>query len=611
MAIRIPEGPTVETTGLRTVGPQLIDVPDVGGAVAQAGAMGGRALADVGAAMKKAEGEADTLRITQSLTEYERRTTNALQGEALGKIDAAFEGTDRRPGYLETKGEEANRQAVDTMDLLQKHLDEIGATLLPRQREAFYQRANALKEDAHRRVEAHASAEFQRAKVDGLKAAESESLRVIGADPRTPALGLRIALVENAIDGLGTSAEDKAAKKAAWRGKVALERIQSFVAEGAVDEAEAVATESKEWLGTMNPEVQALLRRARAGDDKKKLQVQATALTQKWVKEATPAGGYVDESKVLLQLQAMPADDPRREALEVEVRQALQVETERRKADTQKHREFVWRADLGGKQPPGSSLAFLEQFDPDFLRGMRNEREARWRRWKADKDGTKAERAAAKAQQTQDDMELFYEYAALTPEEQAKKTPEEFARELAADRPDFSPSPGAIAKTRAHQTQTTQRMQKGDLTDEQRFVEKAKAQVVSQVTRKGKLDPQFKDVDVRTVAGGRSAEFFRAERAKLGRDPTPAETEQWLGQLKVQEVYESGVLGDKKGPAVLSPKFMPGGYGAPLPAKPAPEKVQPPTSGEPVMMTFPNGKTYPVEPSKMDAAIRRGAKPSK
>lgn len=587
MAIRIPEGPTVETTGLRTVGPQLIDVPDIGGAVAQAGAMGGRALADVGAAMKKAEGEADTLRITQSLTEFERRTTNTLQGETLGAIDAAFEGAQRRAGYLETKGMKAGETSQETLDALQTHLDEIGAQLLPRQREAFYQRANALREDARRRVEGHVATEFQRAKGEGLQAAKLETLRIIGADPRTPALGLRTSLVDGAIDGLATSPDDAAAEKAAFRGDVALVRIQALVGEGDVDEAEKVATEAKDWLGTRNDEVQALLRRARAGDDKKKLQVQATALTQKWVKEATPAGGYVDESKVLLQLQAMPASDPRREALEVEVRQALQVETERRKADTQKHREFVWRADLGGKQPPGSSMAFLEQFDPDFLRGLKNEREARWRRWKADKDGTAAEAAAARRQQALDDRFLADKFAALSPEEQQKTTPEEYAKVLAAEFPDFSPSRNGYAATEKHRAETVQRLNKGDLSQEERFrtdLEKSLPGVLLETkgVLKGKpradvkaaLEAQGKgDRDPVAEAVGNSLQEYRKRRAEKGRDLTSIEESQLLGEMKANifEVTTKGFIFDskKRVPGALRPV-------EPLPAKPAPEKVQPP-----------------------------------
>lgn len=574
MAIRIPDGPSVETAQLRTVGPSLIDVPDVGGAVAQAGQQVGRAVADVGATMQKVEREADALRITQSLTEFERRTTNALQGETLGPIDAAFEGAPRRAGYLETKGLKAGEASQETLEELQKSLDEIGAKLLPRQQEAFYARANALREDARRRVEGHVASEFQRAKGDGVKAAKAETLRVVGADPRTPAMGLRIGLVDSAVDGLSTSPEDAAAEKAAFRGDVALVRIQALVGEGAVDEAEAVATEAKEWLGTRNDEVQALLRRARAGDEKKKLQVAATAQTQAWVKEATPAGGYVDESKVLLLLQSTPADDPKREALEVEVRQALQVEDARRKADTQKHREFVWRADLGSTQPPGSSIAFLEQFDPDFLRGLKNEREARWRRWKADKDGSAAERAAAARQQTLDDKLLVSEFASLPPEEQAKTTPEEFSKVLADKFPDFAPSRNGYGAARQHQRRTIEGLEKGDLTQERAFIAEAETEILPLVTRKGgKVDPDVKG-DPRTTISGNASQFFRSKRAALGRDPTPDETQEWLGQLKLQPEVS---WGKKPPPAVLRPDFMPGGFGAPLPAKPAvvaPPKTQ-------------------------------------
>ena len=534
----------------------------------------GEAGASVDSAVAATRAEADALRLTNSMTELERRANKRLLGEKLDNpIDAAFEGSEYRPGYLSTRGLEALKESSAVMDGLHGDVDDIAGQLTEEQRNAFKARADSFLVEAEKRVQGHQAQEFQRAKDIGAKDRQDEALRSIGADPLGPTVPFVAASVEADIERVFASDPAHAeAQKAEFRGKMAATQISAFLSMGDVTHAEERFEETKQWLGTAAPEVRARIDRAKEGAKKDELSVAATKQVKAWLEEVRPKGGYASAADLAAKLQATPADDPRFDDLEREVRQQMQVESERRRADTQKHREFAWRADLDGKEMPGASFAFLKEFDPDFLRGLRNEREARWKRLQVEQDGTKADRAAAKAQQTQDDMVLFYEYAALSPEEQAKKSPEEFAAELAADRPDFSPSAGAIAKTRAHQTQTAQRQAKGDLTDEQRFIEKAKSQVVAQVTRKGKLDPQFKDVDVRTVAGGRAAEFFRSERAKLGRDPTPAETEQWLGQLKVQEVYESGLLGDKKGPAVLAPKFMPGGFGAPLPANPAPAK---------------------------------------
>lgn len=110
---------------------------------------------------------------------------------------------------------------------------------------------------------------------------------------------------------------------------------------------------------------------------------------------------------------------------------------------------------------------------------------------------------------------------------------------------------------------------------EQKFVAEAEREtvplVVTKVKGKEVVDPRVKG-DPRTLISGRAAEFFRSERAKLGRDPTPAETSEWLGRFKLQPEVS---WGKKPLPAGLEPDFMPGGYGAPYPKQqvtPAPAK---------------------------------------
>jgi hypothetical protein len=227
---------------------------------------------------------------------------------------------------------------------------------------------------------------------------------------------------------------------------------------------------------------------------------------------------------------------------------------------------------------PGGSYVFLEEFDPDFLRGLKAERETRWQRWKADNDGSKAEAAAARRQQALDDRFLADRFAALPPEEQQRTTPEEFAKVLAADFPDFSPSRNGYAATAKHRAETVQKIQKGDLADETAFVAQAERETVPLVVTKMKggkevADPRLQG-DPRSVISGNASKFFRSKRAALGRDPTPDETQKWLGEFKAQPETS---WGKRPLPAGASPDFLPGGYGAPLP-KPAPVKPPPPAS---------------------------------
>lgn len=574
MAGRIPRvQQEVAPTGPRVSAPVIGNEADASSGIR---ALGQAAAAGASLAAKF-EAEADSVRITESLVDLERRANERLMGKQLDPIDAAFEGTSRTQGFLQVRGTTAGQASRDVVSGLGEDLQEIADKLLPRQRDAFMQRAQQLQFATERRITEHVVRESERAKVDVLQAAKSETIRAIGEDPMASGWAIKSAMVEESIRALATSPEGAEAAVADWKGQVALQQISSFLKSGDTPRAEERFQETRDVLGAAADDVEALIARSKLADGKKQLQVAATAQTQEWVKAATPGGGYVDASKVLLQLEQTPADDPRREFLEVEVRQALQVQEEKRKADTQKHRENAWRADLNNQQMPPASFVFLEQFDPDFLRGLKNEREARWRRWKADKDGTAAEAAAARRQQALDDRFLADKFAALPPEEQAKTTPEEYSKVLAAEFPDFSPSRNGYAATEKHRAETVQRLGKGDLADEQRFMAEAERETLPLVVtkKKGKdvVDPRVQG-DPRSTISGNAAKFYRSKRAALGRDPTPDEAQKWLGEFKLQPEVS---FGRRPLPAGAQPDFLPGGYGAPLPAKPAvaaPPKTQ-------------------------------------
>lgn len=592
---------SVAATPQRVSSPVLLDVADPGAGVRSIG-QGLAAGADIA---QQVQQDVDSVAITDRLTEFDRRANRKLMGEDLGPIDAAFEGTNRSTGFLQVRGEEASKTSGEVLKEMQKDVDELSSSLTPRQRKAFAEKVRTLHMGAEHKVNAHVVEELGRAKSDKMKAFQSEVLRSIGADPRSSLTDGKSFMVEAMLAEMATSQESRDALVADWMGQVANRQVTSLLKSGATDEAEALFKEKRHLLGDAADDLEAAIANARKSDGKKSMVMEATAQTQKWVKEATPAGGYVDESKVLLLLQATPADDPRREALEVEVRQALQVEDARRKADTQRHREFVWRADLGNAQPPPSSITFLEQFDPDFLRGLKNEREARWRRWKADKDGSAAEKAAAARQQTLDDKLLVSEFASLSPEEQAKTTPEEYSKVLADRFPDFAPSRNGYGAARQHQRRTIEGLEKGDLTQERAFIAEAEREVMPLVTRKGgKVDPDVKG-DPRTTISGNASQFFRSKRAALGRDPTPDETQEWLGQLKLQPEVS---WGKRPPPAVLRPDFMPGGYGAPLPAKPPAAPATPGPTKQPspvrqVRRKLPDG-TFETKMLFSDGSVR-------
>lgn len=567
MGGRIPEvEQTVSPTGPRVTGPTLGQEADVSAGLNAAG----RVLGQAAGLAAKFEAEADAVRVTEALVDFERRSNVRMLGKDLEPIDAAFEGAPRQAGFLESRGTTAGQSSREVTDGLESDVQDIANKLLPRQRDAFLQRARQLQVSTERRITEHVVKEAERAKVDVLKAAQSETIRALGEDPTSGAWAIKSHMVEESMRALASSPEAADAAVADWKGRVAVKQITTLVEQGRTGEAEQRFAETRDVLGENTEEMAALLKRARAGDDKTRLNQEATAEVTKWLKEATPAGGYVDPAKVLERLQTSKPDDPRREALELEVRQQLQVEDARRKADVKRQQDVALRADLDGQQVPGSTYTFLREFDPDFLRGLKNDRETRWRRWKADNEGTAADKAAARRKQAEDDEFFNLKYASLSPEEQARTSPQEFAKRLAAENPDFSPSRNGYAKAEKHQADTRSKDGKAELADEKRFIAEAEKETMAQITTRGKVDSRFtKDGDPRTLISGRASQFYRSKRAALGRDPTPDEEQAWLGELKMQTVYESRALGsDKKGPAVLAPGFLPGSFGAPLPAAP-------------------------------------------
>lgn len=569
MAGRIPQvQQEVAPSGPRVSAPTLGNEADASQGVQALG----QAAAQGAGLIERLQAEADTVRVTESLVDLERRTNERLLGKTLEPIDAAFEGRQRIDGFLQVQGTRALEASAEARKGLDEDLQEVSEKLLPRQRKLFLDRALQLRASTDRRIEEHVVRESERAKVETLKAAQSETLRSIASDPLGKDWKLRASMVEESIRALQPDTADAAV--ADWRQQVAVTEIQALLADGATTGAANALTDNRPWLGTKYDDLKARVDRARAGDTKTMQNAEATAEVAKWVAEATPPGGYVDAAKVLQRLQGSRPDDPRREALEQEVRQQLQVENGRRTADVKRHQDVALRADLDGQQVPGATYAFLREFDPDFLRGLKNEREVRWRRWQAEKDGSAADRAAARRKQAEDDEFLKLKWASLTPEEQAATTPEAFAKVLAVTEPDFSPSRNGYAAAGKVKAETAAKAGKAELAGERGYVAEAEREVMAQVTVKGKVNANvLKRGDPRTTISGRAAEQYRSKRAALGREPTPDEVQQWLGELKVQVAIDAGPFSSEKVPAVLAPGFMPGGFGAPKPEAPPKQKT--------------------------------------
>lgn len=605
---------TVAATPQRVSSPVLLDVADPGKGI--------RALGDVAETaagiVQKVQQDADDVAIGEKLVEFERRSRKKLMGEQLEKIDAAFEGTDRLPGFLETRGEAASKVSGDVLKAVQSDVDELSGLLTPRQRTAFLEKVRVAQMGIEQKVDAHVVQQLQVAKSDLLKAAKSEVKRAVGDDPRDPMIDRKSYEVEQMIAKSATSDADRDAAVADWMGEVAQTQIVSMLKAGDTADAEALFKEKRHLLGEAADDLEKAIKDARTSDKTDDLDTQAAVEVQKWVSTMKTEGGYADVAAINAKMSSVPADDPRFKKMQQHLNHQLAVEAERREADIKTHRNLANQAlRLGPKIPP-ATVTFLAREDAEYLRGLEEHEATKQARRRAKAGPDSKDKAAIEKKQRDDDAIFEGRYNALSPEEQAKTSPEEFAAKWAATHPGFAASEPAIAAGARDQRKVIERLKNGDMRQETTIRvrledELPKVLLIQRGASKGKptaatkaeLERQGVEGDPVQLALGRAMVRYRAERERLGRDLTPEEEAVFLSTQKFDAMDEN----KNRAPGALRPvevqSPLPGGYGAPFPLNPAaPTGIKAP----PVMMVFPDGKTYPVSPEKMDAARRKGAK---
>lgn len=558
MAGRIPQvQQEVAPSGPRVSAPTLGNEADASQGVQALG----QAAAQGAGLIERLQAEADTVRVTESLVDLERRTNERLLGKTLDPIDAAFEGRQRIDGFLQVQGTRALEASAEARKGLDEDLQEVSEKLLPRQRKLFLERALQLRASTDRRIEEHVVRESERAKVETLRDAKAEVLRSLGNDPRSSAWGIQSRMVDDAIRALAPS--EKAAESAIkdWHGQVAIEQIGALLKDGDVEAAEQRYGETRDVLGDKRDDVGALIANAKKAKEKDTSAAEAVAEVQELLKESRPAGGYViREAKAKMLEQVMKSTRNQEKVLGFAF-QFLRAEEDRFEGDRGRHRNIAHQSKTLGSIP-GATEQWLETFDAEWLDGFREQRLSRWRRSQALTGGTKAERSAAAKKQTQDDLILVRRYAAMPPEEQAKTAPEDFAAAWAAEHEGFSPSDAALAEAAKHQRSTIERLRSGDLAQELRF--RADLQrdlpsvlLVGKGPGKGNPKPEVRaameaqgveELDAVSFAIGNALIEYRNRRAEKGRDLTPDEEKQVLGEMKADafEVVKEGMIFDSK-----------------------------------------------------------------
>ena len=531
---------TVAATPERVSSPVLLDVADPGAGV--------RSLSQgIGAAagiVEKVQQDADDVAIGEKLVEFERRSRKKLMGEQLEKIDAAFEGTDRLPGFLETRGEAASKTSGDVLKAVQADVDELSGGLTPRQRKAFLERVRVAQMGIEQKVDGHVVQQLQVAKADLLKAAKSEVKRAIGDNPRDPMIDGKSYMVEQMVAKDATSPEARDAAVADWMGEVAQTQIVSMLKAGDTADAEALFKEKRHLLGDAAADIEKALERAHEADKVKDVDLSSLETAQKWVTEAKQKSVYVTgtaKADLLTKLEESPVD-AKREKLQQHVQRLIAIEQDRFEADRSNHRNLV----AGSGEDPPTSVVWLNTFDREWYEARLRHQNDHWRMLQDRKANDPRVRAAAD-KKLSDMREIFKnEFAALPFDEQIKKTPEEFAIELAQRKPGFVADDVALSRARAHQRGTIEREKTGDLKQEDAIrTEMKKALPGLLLETKGKKKGQPKattkaameaqnaaDEDAVTFALGNSMDRYRSERLAKGRDLTPEEKDKFLSTEK-------------------------------------------------------------------------------
>lgn len=611
---------TVAATPQRVSSPVLLDVADAGKGI--------RALGDVAETaagiVQKVQQDADDVAIGEKLVEFERRSRKKLMGEQLEKIDAAFEGTDRLPGFLETRGEAASKTSGDVLKAVQADVDELSGQLTPRQRAAFIEKVRVAQLGIEQKVDAHVVQQLQVAKSDLLKAAKSEVKRAVGDNPRDPMIDRKSYEVEQMIAKSATSDADRDAAVADWMGEVAQTQIVSMLKAGDTADAEALFKEKRHLLGDAAADIEKALERSREADKVKDVDLSALETAQKWVLEAKPKGGYVigtAKADLLTKLEESPVD-AKREKLQQHVQRLIAIEQDRFEADRSNHRNLV----AGPGTPPPTSVVWLTTFDREWYEARVRHQNDHWRMLQDRKANDPRVRAAAD-KKLADMREIFKnEFAALPFDEQIKKTPEEFAVELAQRKPGFVVDDVALSRARAHQRGTIEREKAGDLKQEEAvrtelnrdlpkllLESKGAAKGKPKATTRAALEAQgAADEDAVKFAVGNALDKFRDERAAKGRDLTPAEMQQFLSTQKADTlaVKKPGLIFDStvRVPGALERRVAPA-----VPPVPAGSGNQPPSPTPeemvPVDVKLKDGSYKPgkVPRSKLEAALKAGA----
>lgn len=549
-------------------------------------------------AASKARQEALSLQEADKLLEQQERAQRRLKGDSKTKSE----------GFLTLRGLRASEASADVVDGLEKDREEIARGISdPLAKQRFLVKSREQLLAFRGQVETHTSKEFQGARDATLKARMGQAVGMAEAGVTDFDAWLAVSRqVEGEIDGLAPSAEAAEAVKVAFRADNAFALTRGLVAQGRIEDAVAYVRENRGTLGKNFPEASALVDRANAGAEKDRIAGEVSKLVDTSAEAVRTPDGYVTEEDLRKAVPVEGYEGSQRDQVEAELRQRIQLERDRFKADNNKHRDNVDRSDLPGNPRAGDSELWLEKYDPDFLLQRAARKQAQYERWLARQNGTPAQRKKAEDDQRNDDLAFRYRLRAESTKNPnvdprdvevrfiAEKT-KEYGRPVAISDPERELG-GATVAEKQKQAATKEGQQAKADADR---VEKVLTTAIKKTLGRGeKLDPAALNDEV-----GKDLVLLDERVRQNG--GKPLDQKQWSDFER--EITEDKMLNRpgrwygtnevNVGRAGQQPV-----YGPPAP----PPRADVGTAAKPVKMKFPDGSTHTVPPEKLELAKKKG-----
>ncbi|MDP1824905.1 MAG: hypothetical protein Q8L48_16735 [Archangium sp.] len=411
--------------GLAGIGNELESAPKMANAAAGGDLKDLRARQSVVDAAAK---EASSMAEAGSTLEFNRRIQARLNGDSAA-------GTQ---GFLSLQGLDASEQSAKVLADFEKDRSEVAeATSDIDARQRFLLRSGEALLAYRKQVESHVGKEFGAAKAATLKGLEQQSIGMAEsgiADLDTYATLTRQTeqlLRENVPGPVGDAAV------AEFRSKTAEAFIGGKLASGDVEGAMRLVETQRAELAGRYIEVKREVDRAAVGRKKDLADAAVTKQVEEWALSARNKDSYISEKDLRAKAGAVggrgiQVPEEQREAFEAAIAKKMKVESARLKADIAEHQKVAERADLEDLPTPGASVAFLAEYDPHFLRGLRAQRRARILSDRVARDGSASQQAELRRQQAALDLEAQRLFATEL-YENPEADPEEFTRKFVAD----------------------------------------------------------------------------------------------------------------------------------------------------------------------------------